>query len=122
MIVYTQMERRKDKDKQKQRKESDLPSAVMQMNKYVHCMLYMHIHCTYVCMVYRKFVHVQKFGGKKFSDVSVRPKIKNTENFKQGKKTTKKYMKELQSESCIQGHHIRIQRSMGSSYWRGGVM
>ena len=31
-----QRERQKDREKQKQKKENDLPSAMMQMNKYAH--------------------------------------------------------------------------------------
>lgn len=38
-------ERRKDKEKMKKRKESDLPGAVMQINKYVVCKSVCCINC-----------------------------------------------------------------------------
>ena len=48
---YTEArERRKDRERQKKKKESDLPEAVMQMNRYsVHV-------CTCACTVHVQFI------------------------------------------------------------------
>ena len=38
------MERRKDKEKQKEKKETDLPAAIMQMNRYMCNVTNVHVH------------------------------------------------------------------------------